>query len=88
MDTWRIAGIGRCLLFTVGTGTLGRYIESRGVLDEGKEGGREGVWCMLHSVELGESVRLLLAMLGKCAVASSFCVIYLYTAELFPTEVR
>ena len=37
---------------------------------------------------LGESVGLVLSLLGKCAVAGSFCIIYLYTAELFPTEVR
>jgi OCT family organic cation transporter-like MFS transporter 4/5 len=28
------------------------------------------------------------ALLGKFAVAASFGVIYLYSAELFPTEVR
>ena len=29
-----------------------------------------------------------LALLGKAAVAASFTLVYLYSAELFPTEVR
>ena len=35
-----------------------------------------------------ESLTLSLALLGKCAVTSSFCIITLYSAELYPTEVR
>ena len=31
---------------------------------------------------------LALALVGKCAIGNSFCVIYLFSAELFPTEVR
>ena len=31
---------------------------------------------------------LTLALAGKCAVANSFCALYLFSAELFPTEVR
>ena len=36
----------------------------------------------------GESIQILLALLGKSAVSASFAIIYLYSAELFPTEVR
>ena len=34
------------------------------------------------------SLGLLVALLGKFSVAGSFSVIYLYSAELFPTQVR
>ena len=34
------------------------------------------------------SIKLVLALLAKSAVAASFAVIYLYSAELFPTQVR
>ena len=33
-------------------------------------------------------IKTSLALLGKMAVAGSFGVVYLYSAELFPTEVR
>ncbi|CAI8008235.1 Solute carrier family 22 member 15 [Geodia barretti] len=36
----------------------------------------------------GEPLTLTLALAGKCAVANSFCALYLFSAELFPTEVR
>ena len=42
----------------------------------------------IHSVGLDEYLTLGLALVGKCAIGSSFCVIYLFSAELFPTEVR
>ncbi len=32
--------------------------------------------------------KIVLAMVGKFAIAGSFGLVYLYTAELFPTEVR
>ena len=35
-----------------------------------------------------ESLTFSIALLGKCSVAASFAVIYLFTAELFPTQVR
>ena len=38
--------------------------------------------------DFGESVKLVLSLVGKCAVTGSFSVIYLFSAELFPTEVR
>jgi sugar phosphate permease len=47
-----------------------------------------GICCCLAALGFGESVRLLVALLGKCSVAASFSVIYLYSAELFPTEIR
>ena len=40
------------------------------------------------SIDMGEAVKLVLALLGKCAVTGSFSIIYLYSAELFPTQVR
>ncbi|CAI8008238.1 Solute carrier family 22 member 15 [Geodia barretti] len=47
-----------------------------------------GICCALAAIGLGESVRLVVALLGKCSVAASFSVVYLYSAELFPTEIR
>ena len=35
-----------------------------------------------------EYLTLALALIGKCSIGNSFCVIYLFSAELFPTEVR
>ncbi len=32
--------------------------------------------------------KIILAMIGKFAIAGSFALIYLYTAELFPTQIR
>ena len=52
------------------------------------EGKRSVVCPCCMYPDFGESVKLVLALVGKCAVASSFSVIYLYSAELFPTEVR
>jgi MFS family permease len=46
------------------------------------------LWALGHLAGMGESVKLILALLGKCAVSGSFSIIYLYSAELFPTEVR
>ena len=34
------------------------------------------------------SSRIAVALIGKFAVAGSFAFVYLYTAELFPTQVR
>ena len=34
------------------------------------------------------SLKMIVALLGKFAVAGSFGVVYLYAAELFPTQVR
>ena len=39
-------------------------------------------------VGVNESLEIVLALLGKSAVTGSFAIIYLYSAELFPTEVR
>ena len=36
----------------------------------------------------GMSAGLLMALLGKFSVSGSFAIIHLYSAELFPTEVR
>ena len=36
----------------------------------------------------GKPLTLALALAGKCAVGNSFCALYLFSAELFPTEVR
>ena len=36
----------------------------------------------------GDSPKIVLAMVGKFAIAGSFALVYLYTAELFPTQVR
>jgi len=33
-------------------------------------------------------MKLVMALLGKFAVAGSFALIYLFSAELFPTKVR
>ena len=52
------------------------------------EGKRGSVCSAVMYPDFGESVKLVLSLVGKCAVASSFSVIYLYSAELFPTEVR
>jgi MFS family permease len=46
------------------------------------------LWALGYWAGWYESVRLVIALLGKCSVAASFCVVYLYSAELFPTEVR
>ena len=46
------------------------------------------LWALGHWAGMGESMKLVLSLLGKCAVTGSFSVIYLYSAELFPTEVR
>ena len=43
---------------------------------------------LLYLTDMGGSVGLGLALLGKCSVAASFSVIYLYSAELFPTQNR
>ena len=34
------------------------------------------------------TVKLVMALVGKFAVAGSFAIIYLFSAELFPTTVR
>ena len=39
-------------------------------------------------VGVNESLEIVLALLGKSAVTGSFAIICLYSAELFPTEVR
>ena len=57
----------------------------------GRKGWREGIFVSDGSYYMlgwSESLTLFLALFGKCAVSGSFCVIYLFTAELFPTEVR
>ena len=41
-----------------------------------------------YNTVTGMSAGLLMALLGKSAVTGSFAIIYLYSAELFPTEVR
>ena len=58
------------------------------------------LYCILHShkvrrymdsyYSLGayEGLKIALALLGKMAVSGSFAVLYMYSAELFPTEVR
>lgn len=43
---------------------------------------------LLLCIGSGEGLRVIMALIGKFAVAGSFAVIYLYTAELFPTQVR
>lgn len=34
------------------------------------------------------TIKLILFLFGKCAITMSFAVIYVYTAELFPTPLR
>ncbi|CAI8008236.1 Solute carrier family 22 member 15 [Geodia barretti] len=46
------------------------------------------LWALGHWAGCGEPLTLTLALAGKCAVANSFCALYLFSAELFPTEVR
>ena len=36
----------------------------------------------------GGTMKLVMALVGKFAVAGSFALIYLFSAELFPTKVR
>ena len=43
---------------------------------------------LLYLLDLGETMRLVVVLLGKCSVSASYSVIYLYSAELFPTENR
>ena len=43
---------------------------------------------LLYLLDLGETMRLVVVLLGKCSVSASYAVIYLYSAELFPTENR
>lgn len=38
--------------------------------------------------DANESPKIALALLGKMAVTGSYCALYLFSAELFPTEVR
>ena len=44
---------------------------------------------VVHTItDVNESPKVALALLGKMAVSGSYCVLYLFSAELFPTEVR
>jgi hypothetical protein len=43
---------------------------------------------VLTDLGCGKPLTLALALAGKCAVGNSFCALYLFSAELFPTEVR
>ena len=56
--------------------------------------------CMLHTTVAmtthmnahitgnSEALKMTVALIGKFAVGGSFSVIYIYSAELFPTQVR
>ena len=42
--------------------------------------------CIL--IDDNEAILVALSLLGKFAIAGAFLVVYVYSAELFPTEVR
>lgn len=46
------------------------------------------LWTFLNAVGGAESLKMGVALTGKFAVAGSFAIVYLYAAEVFPTEVR
>ena len=41
-----------------------------------------------HLVNPGGKLQLVLALIGKCSIAPCFSIIYAYTPELLPTDVR
>ena len=46
------------------------------------------LYIFVHSVDSSGTLKLLLLLLGKFSIAASFSVIYTYTPELLPTDVR
>ena len=49
---------------------------------------RNQKYIFVHSVDSSGTLKLLLPLLGKFSIAASFSVIYTYTPELLPTDVR